>query len=91
MRAASTAILLKTPTVRDSLACRDFAHFKCLLALAQQMCLLLSEGDGTDEWQESAEDASRLSSQGAASARLWPIAIAWSDHELHVLQKERRN
>lgn len=73
----------------DSLACRDFAHFKCLLALVQQMRLLLSEGDGADEWQESAEDASKLSFHRAASALLWPIAIAWSDDELQVLQMKR--
>lgn len=63
----------------------DFAHFKRLLALAQQKRLLLSVGDGTDGWQESAKDANRLWSHRAASALLWPSAIARSNCELDLV------
>lgn len=69
---------------------RDFAHFKRLLALAQQKRLLLSEGDGTDGWQESTEDANRLWSHGAASAPLWPRATfkLWTGLSLMRARRE---
>lgn len=67
----------------------DFANFKRLLALAQQKRLLLSEGDGTDGWQESAEDASGLWSHRVASALLWPTATACSNCELDLVRLEQ--
>lgn len=68
---------------------RDFADFKRLLAPTQQKRLLLCEGDGTDGWQESAEDANRLWSHRVAPTWLWLTAIAYSNCELDLVQQEQ--
>ena len=80
--------MLQTPTMSDSLARWDFAHFACLLALVQQKHPLLSEGGGINGWQESAEDGNRLWSHAAAPAPLWPAAIVSSRWELGLLERK---
>lgn len=75
-----SAVLLKD-TNNDSFTGsprRDFAHFKRLLAPAQQNRPFVLWGDGTDGWQESAEDAMRLWSCGVASALPRLTAAAYS-------------